>query len=75
MTTKPSSRIAGDVYPATREGFRSLLAVANEKEAEGYVLVTIVRLESSLAVVYRKAKTPASAAFFSETPEEDAEDW
>jgi len=49
-------RIAGAIHPATKEGFRKLLAEANRVDGEGYALVTIVQLDTGLGVVYRQRR-------------------
>ena len=50
-------RIAGAIHPATKEGFRKLLAEANRVERDGYSLVTIVQLDMGLGAVFRRRRT------------------
>lgn len=55
--TNEGPRIAGAIHPATKEGFRKLLAEANRVERDGYALVTVVQLDTGLGVVYRRLRT------------------
>lgn len=55
-------RVAGAIHPATKEGFRKLLAEANRVESDGYALVTIVQLDTGLGVVYRRRRPGALTA-------------
>ena len=59
MSTKLS--VCGSIYPATNEGFAKFLLEANSQEADGYELVTLVRLDKSIASVYRRKAAVASA--------------
>ncbi len=54
-------RIAGAIHPATKEGFRRLLAEANRVERDGYSLMTIVQLDVGLGAVFRRRRTGAQA--------------
>lgn len=55
---KPRLAILGAVYPATTEGFQRFLLEANQKEAEGYQLQTLVRLDKGIASVFRFVEKP-----------------
>jgi hypothetical protein len=50
-------RIAGAIHPATKDGFRKLLAEANRVERDGYELVTVVQLDIGLGCVFRRRAT------------------
>lgn len=64
--------VLGAVHPATAEGFKAFLVEANHMESRGYAFVALVRLEKSIASVYRhggqKGAEPAASfgAFFDE---------
>lgn len=60
--------ITGQYYPANSIGFMKLLAEANIASREGWALVTVARLEASVAVIYRRAGASQPTQFF------DAED-
>jgi len=66
--------ITGQYYPATPNGFVKLLAEANLVAREGWALVTMTRLESSIAVLYRRvgSSSPNPTQFFD--PEDDGSD-
>ena len=62
--TNPSNppTIAGNTYPATRAGFVAFLDEANRVRADGYELVTLVRLERAIAAVYRRKADGATTS-------------
>ena len=67
MTTKPYKLppVSGCLYDANASGFGKLLVEANRVVADGYELVTVVRLDSKIAGVFRRrAKGPQSGGFF-----------
>jgi hypothetical protein len=59
--------ISGCVHAATVNGFLKLIAEANRVEADGYELVTIVRLDTQqIAGVFRRRPQPREAGGFFE---------
>lgn len=62
--------VTGATYAATPQGFMRMLAEANLVAKEGWHLVSLVRLESAIAVLYRRVGTSAPTQFFEE---EDAD--
>lgn len=46
-------KVLGLTYPATKTGFLAAMLDANKYDTEGYELHTVVRLDSSLAVVFK----------------------
>jgi hypothetical protein len=61
-------RIAGAIHPATKEGFRKLLAEANRVERDGYDLIAVVPLGPQIGAVFRRRKgvqpTDTNNSFF-----------
>lgn len=54
-TKKSKPAIIGGLFAPTQEGFKRLLEDANKQQRRGYEVVSIVRLEKKIAVVYRRA--------------------
>lgn len=70
-----SSKIIGETYVATKAGFMEMIRDANARLEEGYSLRSVVPMGGLLGAVYVRERVASSGAFFSETPEEDAENW
>lgn len=75
---KPPPQLAylGGLHPATKEGFARSVAEMNVKATEGYEVVTVQRLESTIAVVYKlvKPKSRQDARLVDEEDELDSPD-
>ncbi len=56
-------RVCGSVHPATSDGFRALLTEANLREKDGYEIVTVVRLDKGIAVLFRLRRDPSTGSF------------
>jgi hypothetical protein len=54
------------VKPATKAGFTELIAEANRVAADGYELVTVVRLDTAIAGVFRRRSNSQSGGSFFE---------
>ena len=46
--------ITGETYPATKQGFIDLIKDANRKKAESVKLITIVKLDKTIAALYEE---------------------
>ncbi len=68
--TNPSDppAIEGSLFPATEKGFLLFLVEANRMQVDGYELFTVVRLQSHLAAIYKRAipKNPRPGGTFFE---------
>jgi len=60
--------ISGSIFPATKEGFKEFLLEANRVEADGYAFLTLVRLDTGIAAIYRRgasvSQRPDLGSFF-----------
>lgn len=63
-TTKHKAAVTGSVYDASEAGFLRFLADANKAHADGYELVTLVRMGNKLAGVFKVRPPDPSPSFF-----------
>lgn len=66
--------VVGATYPGTVQGFARFLKKANQADADGYELVTLVKLEKKLAAVWRRRgdgkKVSEYSGFYGDDDEE-----
>jgi len=69
-TSRPA--ILGATYPATVKGFGAFIAKANEADTIGYELMTLVKVETKLAAVWKlRGGLPPDSPYDSFLGEED----
>ncbi len=56
-----SEPVTGSLFNATAEGFRMMLVDINKAHANGYELITIVRLDKKIAAVLRRTGKPVES--------------
>lgn len=59
-----AKHVTGAHYAATAIGFTTMMIEANIAESEGYRLINVVRLEKTIAVLYRRSGPGGPTQFF-----------
>lgn len=52
----PQLSYLGSLFPATKDGWLTMVAEMNLKHAEGYEVVTVQKLDQKVGVIYRLAR-------------------